>query len=67
MRSVTLASLLLLSACGVSDVATTALTGAKLQAEQAGQGKGVLDKVRADLDAAAKADQERTAAAESEK
>jgi len=64
MRWMVLTSLLLLSACGVADVASTSAVGAKLQAEQAKQGKQSMDKMRADLDAAAKARQERNAAAE---
>ncbi len=67
MRWMVLTSLLLLSACGVADVASTSAVGAKLQAEQAKQakqGKQSMDKMRADLDAAAKAGQERNAAAE---
>ena len=64
MRYVLLLPLFLLTACGVSDVASTAATGAKIQAEQIKQGKQTMDKMRADLDAAAKTGQERNAAAE---
>lgn len=65
MRLVVLLSALL-SACGVADVATTAATTGKLQAEQAKQGKEAMEKLRADLDAAAQAGQQRAAAADSQ-
>jgi hypothetical protein len=63
MRSPILLCALALSACGVADVGTTAATTAKLEAAQAQQGKETMDKVRTDLDAAAKADQQRLNAA----
>lgn len=53
--------LLPLAACGVTDVATTAATTGKMQAKQ---GQQALQKVQTELDAAAKAAQERTTAAE---
>ncbi|WP_263771293.1 hypothetical protein [Propionivibrio soli] len=56
--------LLPLAACGVADVATTAATTGKMQAEQAKQGQQAVQKVQTELDAAAKAAQERAAAAE---
>ena len=65
MRFTILFFVLLLSACGVADVATTAATNAKLQAEQAKQGKEAMDKIKADLDAAGKAEEKRNAANES--
>lgn len=57
----------LLSACGATDVATTAAANAKLQAEQAKQGKETMDKVQSDLSAAMKAGEERAAAADSQR
>ena len=62
--SVTVA--VLLSACGVADVGTAAVTQGRLQADQAKQGMESADKVKADLDAAAKADEERLRKAEAE-
>ena len=66
MRFLALVSVMALSACGVADVATSAAVTAKLQAEQARQGKETMDKIKADLDAAAKAEQQRAAAAGAE-
>ena len=66
MRSIVLVSLLL-SACGVADVATATATTAKLQAEQARQGKDTTGKVRSDLDAAAKGAQQRLETADPDK
>ena len=65
-RTTVFALSLPLAACGVSDLATSAATNAKLQAEQAQQGQAVLDKTRSALDAAAKAQQDRAATAENE-
>jgi hypothetical protein len=58
-RIVTVLALLLLVACGVADVGTTAATSAKLHAEQAQQGKETLGKVQSDLDAAARNEEQR--------
>lgn len=66
MRFIILVSMSL-SACGVADVATATATSAKLQAEQARQGKDTVGKVRSDLDAAAQAAQERVEAAAPDK
>lgn len=63
MRAIIPAFVLMLSACGVADLGTTAATTAKLQAQQARQGKETMDKIKADLDAAAAAAQQRTTAA----
>ncbi len=52
-----------LSGCGV-ETAGTAAGVAKLQAEQARQGKESLDAVRANLDAAAQASQDKLKRAE---
>ena len=52
-----------LSGCGV-ETAGTAVGVAKLQAEQARQGKESLDAVRANLDAAAQASQDKLKRAE---
>ncbi len=52
-----------LSGCGV-EAAGTAADVAKLQAEQARQGKESLDAVRANLDAAAQASQDKLKRAE---
>lgn len=65
MRFVILISAVL-AGCGVSDVATTAATAGKLQADQAKQGKEAMDKVQTDLSAAMKAGEERAAKAESQ-
>ncbi len=56
-------AVLLLSGCGV-ETAGTAAGVAKLQAEQAKQGKESLDAVRANLDAAAQASQDKLKRAE---
>jgi hypothetical protein len=64
MRATVIASVLGLSACGVADVGTTAATTAKLQAEQAKQGQEAIAKIKTDLDAALKAEQQRNAATE---
>lgn len=66
MRTTVIASVLMISACGAADVGTTAATTAKLQAEQAKRGQETLAKVKADLDAALKAGQQRTAAADAQ-
>lgn len=58
MRISALLLTLTLTGCGVADVGTAAVTTGKLQAEQAQQGKETLDKARAELDAAAKAQQQ---------
>ena len=55
--------LLTLFGCGVETVGVAATT-AKLQAEQAKQGKEDIDKVKASLDAANKASQENLKQAE---
>ncbi len=55
--------LLTLFGCGVETVGVAATT-AKLQAEQAKQGKEDIDKVKASLDAANKASQENIKPAE---
>ena len=55
--------LLTLFGCGVETVGVAATT-AKLQAEQAKQGKEDIDKVKASLDAANKASQENVKQAE---
>ena len=65
--STVLALTLPLAACGVSDLATSTATSAKLQAEQAQQSQAALDKARSALDDAAKEQQERNAAAANEK
>lgn len=54
---------IVLSGCGV-ETAGTAAGAAKLQAEQAKQGKESLDAVRASLDAAAQASQDKLKRAE---
>jgi hypothetical protein len=60
MRAI-LTTTLLLAACGVADVGTTAATIAKLQAEQAKQDKQIMEKMQADLNAATTAEQQRAA------
>lgn len=67
IRTTILALALPLAACGVSDLATSTATSAKLQAEQAKQGQAALDKAQSALDGATKAQQERSAAAANEK
>ncbi len=61
-RLLTLA-VIVLGGCGV-ETAGTAAGVAKLQAEQAKQGKETLDAVRANLDAAAQASQDKLKRAE---
>ncbi len=56
-------AVIVLSGCGV-ETAGTAAGVAKLQAEQARQGKESLDAVRANLDAAARASQDKLKRAE---
>jgi len=56
-------AVVVLSGCGV-ETAGTAAGVAKLQAEQAKQGKESLDAVRANLDAAAQASQDKLKRAE---
>ena len=56
-------AVIVLSGCGV-ETAGTAAGVAKLQAEQARQGKESLDAVRANLDAAAQASQDKLKRAE---
>ncbi len=56
-------AVIVLSGCGV-ETAGTAAGVAKLQAEQARQGKESLDAVRANLDAAAHASQDKLKRAE---
>lgn len=63
-RSVALVAALLLAGCG-AESAGTAAGVAKLQAEQARQGKQTLDSVKADLDAATQSTQQRLEQAES--
>ena len=57
MRALWFLSSLLLAACGVADVGTTAATNARPHAEQAQQGKEALGEVQADLDASARAEE----------
>ena len=64
MRLIVLVSVLLLSACGVADVATSAATNAKLQAAQAKQGRDAMDRINAGLDAATKSEQKQNATAD---
>jgi len=56
-------AVIVLSGCGL-ETAGTAASVAKLQAEQAKQGKESLDAVRANLDAAAQASQDKLKRAE---
>lgn len=53
-----------LLACGVADVGISAATTAKMQAEQAKQGKETMDRLKQDLDAASKAQAAQLAEAE---
>ena len=53
-----------LTACGVADVGISAATTAKMQAEQAKQGKETMDRLQRDLDAASKAQAAQLAEAE---
>ena len=55
---------LVLAACGLADVGTATATSAKLKAEQVKQGQALTDKVKQDLDAAAKAQAARLEEAE---
>ena len=50
---------LVLAGCGVADVGVATATNAKLQAEQAKQAKEQMDKMKQDLEAAAKANDAR--------
>ena len=59
MRILILTAVLTLSGCGVADVGGAAVTAAKLQAEQAKQGKAEMDKMKTDIEAATRADQNR--------
>ena len=54
----------LLSACGLADVGTSAATAAKLQAEQAKEGKVMIDQAKQAVDAAAKVQEQQLAEAE---
>lgn len=56
-------AVLMAAGCGAESVGT-AVTAARLQAEQAWQGKETLDAVKAGLDAAAQTSQERLERAE---
>ena len=60
MRYLTFLLALCLSACGVTDVATTAATSANIQADQIKQGKATQEKVQADLSNASQAAEQRT-------
>lgn len=55
---------MVLAACGVADVGTTAATTAKLKADEAKQAEEMKNKVTADIAAAANAEQQRLKAAE---
>ena len=59
MRIQFLVCFLFLSACGIADVGTATVTTAKLQADQAKQGKETLDKMQPDLEAAREAEEQR--------
>ncbi len=63
---ISLACAVPLAACGVADVGTAAVTQGKLQAEGAKQGQQSAEKIKADMDAAAKAEEERLRKAEAE-
>ncbi len=64
MRMIWAVTAFLVSACGVADVGTAAATNAKLQADQVRQAKETSDKVRRDLEAAARESERRMEEAE---
>lgn len=66
MRFISLLFVLILGGCGIADVATSAATSAKLQAEQAKQGKETVNKMKADMNAATKAEEQRNVNADTE-
>lgn len=63
MRFSTIGLAMILAACGVADVGTTAATTAKLKADEAKQAQEAKDKLTADIAAAANAEQQRAKAA----
>lgn len=67
MRFISFLFVSILGGCGVADVATSAATSAKLQAEQAKQGKETMDKMKTDINAATKAEAQRNANADTER
>ncbi len=66
LPTILLASLAL-SACGVADVGLGAATAAKMKADETKQAQETLDKVKTDLDAAGKAEQQRLQKADNER
>jgi hypothetical protein len=64
MRFSILGLVMVLAACGVADVGTTAATAAKLKADEAKQAEEMKNKVTADIAAAVNAEQQRAKAAE---
>jgi len=65
MRKVSMVLVMLtLAACGLADVGTATATSGKMAADQAKQGQATTEKVKQDLEAAAKAQAARVEEAE---